>query len=431
MARLPVLAPAGWPVTALLAAAVLAGGPGATGSGAREIVLRDPRLGSPRTRYYEVYRPANPHDYPRSLRTDPRYRQDYPWQIWGLVWEKPGDPPTRRLFVHYQRPEHEGLARRVAATLATIYWIAREYLGVAPRAEPRSRRDPDPQVHLWLRADGEAGGEEFLGHLYLHAADQPRAAAEWIREIAHEYAHAVLPSIGPYSEPERWANGYLGERLFLKWLIDSGQSGVWGESFPEAGYLAAQIAPLRNRFLEEGPFDPALFRGDAAGMERLIGFVLAIEATHELAVLRRVFAQLSSPSRPAAVRDAVEDVLASPIAPGFRIEGGAQIPSRSRGRMTEGGWQFTQATYWIFLPAGEWEIVADGDPPAAMELIHVGHRLRLTRMPADGRFRVAVRAATWRQLEVTAPPERPVLLRGLDVRRVPGSEAAGVPQERG
>lgn len=428
MARLPVRMLAGWLAMLLLGATAFADGP-ATGSGARELVLRDRRLGSPRTRYYEVYRPENPHDYPRSLRYDPRYRQDYPWQVWGLVWEKPGEPPTRRLFVHYQRPEHEGLARRVAATLATIYWIAREYLGVEPRAEPRSRRDP--QVHLWLRPEGEPGGEEFLGHLYLNAVDQPRAPAEWIREIAHEYAHAVLPSIGPYSEPERWANGYLGERLFLKWLIDSGQSGVWGETFPEEGYLARQIVPLRNRFFEEGPFEPALFRGDAAGMDRLIGFVLGIEATYERAVLRRAFAQLASPSRPAAVRDAVEDALASPIASGFRIEAAAHIPSRSRGRPTEGGWQLTQATFWVFLPAGEWEIDPDGDMPPTIDLIHVGHRMHLMRASSDDRFRVAIRAATWRQLEVTAPPERPLLLRGFEVRRVPGSDAAGVPRERG
>ena len=48
--------------------------------------------------------------------------------------------------------------------------------------------------------------------------DTSKPQAEACRELAHEYGHAVLPAIGGFKSPEDWANGYLGERLFLRWL---------------------------------------------------------------------------------------------------------------------------------------------------------------------------------------------------------------------
>src|SRR5207249_4997524 len=126
-------------------------------------------------------------------------------------------------------------------------------------------------VDVWLMHGGEPGAEELGNDIYLYAIGRERAPAEWLREIAHEYSHLVVPVVGPFTAPEKWGNGYLGERLFLGWLVAAEQTGVWGPHFDGAGYLANQVRPLRDRFLDAGPGSLSAARADAAAMERFIG----------------------------------------------------------------------------------------------------------------------------------------------------------------
>jgi hypothetical protein len=86
-------------------------------------------------------------------------------------------------------------------------------------------------VHVFLCDGGKAGGEqlfvksrskrdEFASYnaIYLYHVEGLKDPMEAVREIAHEYGHAVLPAIGGFKEPEDWANGSLGERLFVRYL---------------------------------------------------------------------------------------------------------------------------------------------------------------------------------------------------------------------
>src|SRR5206468_11771889 len=134
----------------------------------------------------------------------------------------------------FDRAEDEPLARRVGGVLARLHWLAVEYLGLVPDPADAIART----TNVWLTREGRPGGEEFKRNVYLYAVGEDRAPAEWVREVAHEYSHVVLPAFGPFASPERWANGYLGVRLFLKWLIDNEQTDLWGSPFLGSAYLA-------------------------------------------------------------------------------------------------------------------------------------------------------------------------------------------------
>src|SRR5439155_15042666 len=118
----------------------------------------------------------------------------------------------------------------------------------------------------------------------------------WVRELAHEYGHLTLPNTGPYREPEQWGNGYLGERLYMKWmLVDNGMADVWDRPIDGAAYVANQIAPLRERFLNEGPDSRAAGLGNAEGMDFFIGELMYLEAAHGPVFFRRLIDHFATP----------------------------------------------------------------------------------------------------------------------------------------
>jgi hypothetical protein len=89
-------------------------------------------------------------------------------------------------------------------------------------------------VHIFLCDGGKAGGEQLFvksrsprdqfasyNAIYLYHIEGLQDPMEAVREIAHEYGHAILPPVGGFSQPENWANGTLGEKLFVRYLCKS------------------------------------------------------------------------------------------------------------------------------------------------------------------------------------------------------------------
>jgi hypothetical protein len=67
----------------------------------------------------------------------------------------------------------------------------------------------------WLAA-GQV--ESAPGDIMFFKVGQPRPEAEWLRQLAHEYGHVILPPFGNYQPPaEPFANGLAGETLSLLW----------------------------------------------------------------------------------------------------------------------------------------------------------------------------------------------------------------------
>lgn len=95
-------------------------------------------------------------------------------------------------------------------------------------------------VDYYLCWGGKAGGEQLTGEevlpnkkvvtvstIYLYDLRSFDSPVEMAREVAHEYGHAVLPPVGGFNQPEYWANGYLGEKLFLKWMREKIGQGIY------------------------------------------------------------------------------------------------------------------------------------------------------------------------------------------------------------
>jgi hypothetical protein len=389
-----------WVITLLAAGLGLAGGVARTARAAdpppREGVVRyvDPRLDSrPPERSWNAY----PVRMPAAVR-DPKSNLPYPRLV--RVQCRTGEDAPVRFAVHYLEPADEALALRVGGLLGRLYWLGQDYLGVAPG---RSAARPAP-LDVWLARSGRAGGEEYQGNIYLFDVAAPRAPAEWVREVAHEYSHVVLPLIGKYTAPEPWASGYLGERLFLKWLLaDNGMTDVWDEPIDGAAYVAHQVAPPRTRFLEEGPASLTLERRDQEGMEFAIGQVLAIEATYGPKILRPLFAALNDPN-PEKLGATLAAVLPGTGTALFSLDGRLSIPSRTEPGPRPG--ELKRAAYWLCLPQGEWRLRLAGTVPPGTTAAVDGRTLeRAPETPSvpEWRIRPGPLGATWRRLEVSCP----------------------------
>lgn len=177
--------------------------------------------------------------------------------------------------VHYPTANTALLATRMAQLLA----LAHQTLTQKTGREAANGTDP---FDVWLCAKGQAGGEEWRSNLYLYDVETPRSSIEWVREIIHEYSHLALPAIGGYSAPEYWANGYLGERLIVRWLmrLPDGPARVeatWGDFSGAPNFDRLLLAPALAQYRKIGPSSVWLARTDESGMRYLIGQALTFD----------------------------------------------------------------------------------------------------------------------------------------------------------
>ena len=161
-------------------------------------------------------------------------------------------------------------------------------------------------VDAYLCFGGEAGGEQLfdteqrggrtvhVNTMYLYDVSNLSESLEFARELAHEYGHASLPPIGRFNEPEYWANGHLGERLYLTWAYRALKSGHlkpedFGGSTPEQlkAYLDVNVTPLVESAFKTGPTPALLKDSSAKGMNHYLGLMLVAERV----LPKSVFAQ--------------------------------------------------------------------------------------------------------------------------------------------
>ena len=192
--------------------------------------------------------------------------------------------------VHYTTPDDTALAGRFGGLLA----LAHRTLVTETGQEAVNGTAP---FHVWLCREGHSGGEQWRSHIYFYDLDAPRSSIEWIREIVHEYSHLALPAIGGYQAPEYWANGYLGERLLVRWFqrIPGGAAlveKVWGNFSGAANFDRLLIAPALAEYQKAGYSSKWLSRTDEPGMRYLIGMVLAEDDKHGAHALGKAFQQL-------------------------------------------------------------------------------------------------------------------------------------------
>jgi len=158
-------------------------------------------------------------------------------------------PPRARFKAYAQSPQSRTL---LAPAIRTLLRIWDESVGRLNIDNPAKY---GLTVHLFICDGGKAGGEQVFvrsrsardnfasyNAIYLYHAEGLSDPVEAVREIAHEYGHAVLPPVGGFSEPEEWANGALGERLFMRYLFRALNEG----KATEADVFSAKAEQLKS-----------------------------------------------------------------------------------------------------------------------------------------------------------------------------------------
>jgi hypothetical protein len=279
------------------------------------IILKDPATGK-QTGYVEQRAEplaAHPQYSPRMF-GGVRWRFD--WET--IAFEKliPGNSSLARFLVFSQERSSSGDVALSVTRMLERLWeynftnlhidhsealyngLVYVYLckGGDPGGEQLIEEDPiNPEVHLKIQRD--KGGEQRFDEdringrapfkvdtIYLYDLQTFTDPVEMAREVAHEYGHASLTGVNGYSAPEDWANGFLGEKLFLRHmdealaakLIDPEDvMGVSQEKLDE--WVAKNVNPLVARAASMGPSPAALKARDKQGMDDFIGLALYID----------------------------------------------------------------------------------------------------------------------------------------------------------
>jgi len=183
-----------------------------------------------------------------------------------------GSPPTRQEFYYHTdayanvHPEsklgdlrfrvfsqspmrNQTLGKNVAFELLVLWRMVREHLNLDHKLIYE-----EGVVDVYLCEGGEPGGEQAFepipgsvdaeaNSIYVYDVAHFDDRMEQAREIAHEYGHAVLPPVGGFDGAkgaEYWANGNLGEKLFLRW----GRDGIAHNTQKEVGFMLTPIVLL-------------------------------------------------------------------------------------------------------------------------------------------------------------------------------------------
>jgi hypothetical protein len=190
-------------------------------------------------------------------------------------------------------------------------------------------------VQVYLCFGGKAGGEQLfdvqqgmnttthrfvdvkVNTIYIYDIASFTDPIEMAREIAHEYGHATLPPIGGFKQPEEWSDGYLGEKLYLKWLRDGLVNGtIVSEDVLGATkegldkWLTANYDPVLEKAATTQPTVATLTDTSAVGMNQFIGMALEVDTIFGDSVFARSIKMTGSTEAkdyPAAAVLAVEE----------------------------------------------------------------------------------------------------------------------------
>jgi tetratricopeptide (TPR) repeat protein len=332
------------------------------------------------------------------------------------------------------------LAAKVMNALLHFYWYSVVYLGV----------QPVDVTDVWLSQLATPGGEQTGTSILINDVATPREPIEWIREVAHEYGHLVLPPIGRFVEPEDTGSGILGERLFLAWLaeefervaearwpakaVQSAANNFWsGEEVAIQSFVANYCDEPVIFWLLKGPDSELVSQQSSDALEWLTGLALYIQAAHGTPMLAQAFRDTQGSTCQDfltgcenAVGRALEEQELH-LNPRAFIPGASRTDGRAFHHLGEPEdlrlRAEDHAVYWIYLPAGSWAIsasvVAQSDVTLGLAL-DAGAPSGLVIRKGEAGPQVLLSDVTqgWHQLTVSAAnADRPFAIRDLVVRK--------------
>lgn len=226
---------------------------------------------------------------------DPPQPFQFEWVVRGDA--RPNDRYERRFLVFSQeRKSTNDKASMVIRQLLRMWEF--NYMRLK---RDHSRVYENGVVTVYLCWGGTPGGEQLFGDetqtigtrkvdvkvntIYIYDLNSFKDPVEMAREVAHEYGHATLPPVGGFKEPEEWGNGYLGEKLYLRYLRDllkAGQITPADSMGATADQLDAwvkkNVDPLEAKIAKNGP-ELGLLDGQGQGpMNEYVGLNLWMQA---------------------------------------------------------------------------------------------------------------------------------------------------------
>lgn len=126
------------------------------------------------------------------------------------------------------------------AILASLGMIEMPKVNIPSTSKPPTITEIEttPVSRPWL-ASGQS--LDVPGDIIFFKTSEPRSEAEWLRELAHEYGHVVLPIFNGFRPPlEPFGNGLLGESLGIMWAA----AAPTEFASPLQEIQAARTAPL-------------------------------------------------------------------------------------------------------------------------------------------------------------------------------------------
>jgi hypothetical protein len=224
----------------------------------------------------------------------PKQQWVFEWVVSGLGRQQGGDTNySLRFRVFAQMRRADGDPAPLVARMALRLWDFNVR---------KLRLDHNPAANIgivdfYLCFGGKAGGEQLFvkdtengrettaNAIFIYAVQTFTDSVEMAREVAHEYGHATLLPVRGYSEPEEWASGFMGEKLYLKWLRDElaakrlGPQDAMGASAEQLdAWVKKSVDPLVLQAALTGPDVALLSRTDKRGMNAFLGLVMFAEA---------------------------------------------------------------------------------------------------------------------------------------------------------
>jgi hypothetical protein len=218
---------------------------------------------------------------------------EFEWIVRGLG--KVDNRWTDRLRVYSQQRKQEGDLAPLVARMAMRLWDFNMQRLRFDHAQQYNRGIID----FYLCWGGEPGGEQTfdwdvvdnpprqikVNTIYIYDLQSFNDPLEMAREVAHEYGHATLTPIGDYTEPESWANGYLGEKMYLRYLRNEMRVNrmepidAMGATLKQLDdWVKRNVDPLVVRAAVTGPQPQMLAGKDAASMDSFLGLALYMES---------------------------------------------------------------------------------------------------------------------------------------------------------
>ena len=154
------------------------------------------------------------------------YEFEWLTEGYGHAWTSTLEPQLRFRVFSQDRKVHSELAIQTTQLLLRLW--SYNFTELKNDHKPDYARSC---VDVYLCFSGDPGGEQLfdddpqakgisskVNTIYIYDLPSFKEPLEKVRELCHEYGHASLPAVGGYDKPEYWANGYLGEKLYMSWL---------------------------------------------------------------------------------------------------------------------------------------------------------------------------------------------------------------------